>query len=112
MRPLTIITVDPGHATLVDAVRYHPGGVHIEYSRRQKRRHNLKKKLALNDRTHFSLTNVHWQAVCGRRGTQKRIQDLISRMGIHPAGHWHTVSKLVPRLYKCRLHELSSCPAC
>jgi hypothetical protein len=29
-RPLTIIAVDPGHATLVDAVRYHPDGVHVE----------------------------------------------------------------------------------
>jgi hypothetical protein len=27
---LTIIAVDPGHATLVDAVRYHPDGVHVE----------------------------------------------------------------------------------
>ena len=70
--PLTIIAVDPGHATLVDAVRFHPDGVHIEplpieTSQRQKRRHHLQQKLGSNDRTHFSLTNVHWQVVCGRR---------------------------------------------
>jgi hypothetical protein len=88
--PLTIIAVDPGHATLVDAVRYHPEGVHIEplpidSSRRQKRRHHLQQKLASNDRTHFSLTNAHWQVVCGRRGTQNRMQHLMSRMGLQPA---------------------------
>jgi hypothetical protein len=52
--PLTIIAVDPGHATLVDAVRYHPDGVHvkplpIDASRRQKRRHHLQQKLGSND---------------------------------------------------------------
>jgi hypothetical protein len=52
--PLTIIAVDPGHATLVDAVRYHPDGVRIEplpidASQRQKRRHRLKQKLGSND---------------------------------------------------------------
>jgi hypothetical protein len=52
--PLTIIAVDPGHATLVDAVRYHPDGVHIEplpieASRRQKRSHHLQLKLGSND---------------------------------------------------------------
>jgi hypothetical protein len=52
--PLTIIAVDPGHATLVDAVRYHPDGVRIEplpidASRRQKRRHHLQQKLGSND---------------------------------------------------------------
>ena len=62
--PLTIIAVDPGHATLVDAVRYHPDGVHIkplpiEASRGQKRPHHLLEKLGTNNRTHFSLTNVH-----------------------------------------------------
>jgi hypothetical protein len=88
--PLTIIAVDPGHATLVDAVRYHPDGVHIEplpieASRRQKRRHHLQQKLGLNDRTHFSLTNVHWQVVCGRRATKHRMQHLMSKMGLQPA---------------------------
>ena len=53
-RPLTIIAVDPGHATRVDAVRYHPDGVQIEplpidASRRQKRRHHLQQKLGSND---------------------------------------------------------------
>ena len=28
--PLTIVAIDPGHATLVDVVRYHPEGVLIE----------------------------------------------------------------------------------
>jgi hypothetical protein len=41
-RPLTIVVVDPGHATRVDAVRSHPEGVHvvplpIDASHRQKR---------------------------------------------------------------------------
>ena len=69
---LTIVAVDPGHATLVDAVWHHTEGVHvvplpIDDSRHQTRRHNLQKKLAEKDRTHFALTNVHWQVVCGRR---------------------------------------------
>jgi hypothetical protein len=88
--PLTIIAVDPGHATLVDAVRYHPDGVQVEplpidASRRQKRRHHLQQKLGSNDRTHFSLTNVHWQVVCGRRTTKHRMQHLMSKMGLQPA---------------------------
>jgi hypothetical protein len=69
---LTIIAVDPGHVTLVDAVRYHPEGVHIkplsaESSRRRKRQHHLEQKLGENGRSHFSLTNAHWQVQCGRR---------------------------------------------
>jgi hypothetical protein len=89
-RPLTIIAVDPGHATLVDAVRYHPDGVRIEplpidASSRQKRRHRLKQKLGSHDRTHFSLTNVHWQVVCGRRASKHRMQHLMSKMGLQPA---------------------------
>jgi hypothetical protein len=53
--PLTIIAVDPGHATLVYAVSYHPDGGHVEplpidASRRQKRRHHLiQQKLGSND---------------------------------------------------------------
>jgi hypothetical protein len=89
-RPLTIIAVDPGHATLVDAVRYHPDGVHIEplpieASRGQKRRHHLLEKLGTNNRTHFSLTNVHWQVLCGRRASRQRMQHLMSKMGLQPA---------------------------
>jgi hypothetical protein len=63
--PLTIIAVDPGHVTLVDAVRHHPGGVHVEplpdhAGQHQRRRHRLRQKLGSNSRTHFSLSNVHW----------------------------------------------------
>jgi hypothetical protein len=88
--PLTIIAVDPGHATLVDAVRYHPDGVHVEplpigASRRQKRRHHLQQKLGTQDRTHFSLTNVHWQVLCGRRTIKDRMQHLMKKMDLQPA---------------------------
>jgi hypothetical protein len=74
----------------VDAVRYHPEGVHvvplpIDASRRQKRRHHLQKKLAEKDRTHFALTNVHWQVVCGRRTLNQRMQHLMSKMDLQPA---------------------------
>jgi hypothetical protein len=33
----------------------------------------------------FSLTNVHWQVVCGRRATKHRMQHLMSKMGLQPA---------------------------
>ena len=76
--PLTIIAVDPGHVTLVDAVRHHPGGVCVEplpehAGQHQRRRHRLKQKLGSNSRTHFSLSNVHWQTVCGRKAAAGRM---------------------------------------
>jgi hypothetical protein len=88
--PLTIIAVDPGHATLVDTVRYHPDGVHVESlpfdaSRSLQRRHRLQQKLASQDRTHFSLTNVHWQVLCGRRTAKDRMQHLMKKMDLQPA---------------------------
>jgi hypothetical protein len=88
--PLTVVAVDPGHATLVDAVRYHPEGVNVtplpdDASRRHRRRHHLQSKLAEKDRTHFSLTNVHWQVVCGRRTAAARLKHLMSKMGLQPA---------------------------
>jgi hypothetical protein len=74
----------------VDAVRYHPDGVHVEplpigASRRQKRRHHLQQKLGAQDRTHFSLTNVHWQVLCGRRTIKDRMQHLMKKMDLQPA---------------------------
>jgi hypothetical protein len=32
-----------------------------------------------------SLTNVHWQVVCGRRTTKHRMQHLMSKMGLQSA---------------------------
>ena len=88
----------------MDAVRYHPDGVHIEQlptdaSRRQKRRHNLQQKLAENNRTHFSLTNVHWQVQCGRRAAAARLQHLMKKMELQPA---------IDRLSQCSSRVCSS----
>ena len=88
--PLTVIAVDPGHVTLVDAVRHHPDGVHlnplpIDASLRQTRYHKLKQKLAEKDRTHFSLPNVQWTVLCGRRVAAARIQHLMKKMELQPA---------------------------
>ena len=37
------------------------------------------------NRTHFSLSNVHWQVVCGRRAATSRRQHLMKKMGLQPA---------------------------
>jgi hypothetical protein len=88
--PLTIVAVDPGHVTLVDAVRYHPEGfdvasLPIDASRRQKRRHHLVKKLGEQNPNNCSLTNVQWQVDCGRRTVCDRMQHLVTKMGLQPA---------------------------
>jgi hypothetical protein len=64
---LDIVAVDPGHVTLVDAVRYHAsGGVPVppvpshDASRRGKRRYALQHKLAERNLTRFSMSNAHW----------------------------------------------------
>ena len=87
---MTIIAVDPGHVTLVDAVRYHPEGVRVaplplDAGQHRRRRHRLEQKLGVNNRTHFSLSNVHWQVVCGRRAATSRRQHLMKKMGLQPA---------------------------
>jgi hypothetical protein len=92
--PLNIVAVDPGHATLVDAIRYHHDGIPASMaldplpsnpSKNHKRRHNLEAKLAEKNRTHFSLTNAHWQVVCGRKMAASRSAKLIKAMGLQPA---------------------------
>jgi hypothetical protein len=89
--PLNIVAVDPGHATLIDAIRYHHDGApSVEplpdnNSKRHRRRHGLQTKLAEKDRTHFSLTNVHWQTVCGLRAATAKRRLLMSMMKFQPA---------------------------
>ena len=63
---LDIVAVDPGHVTLVDAVRYHAsGGVPVppvpshDASRRGKRRYALEHKLAERNLTRFSQCRMH-----------------------------------------------------
>jgi hypothetical protein len=110
--PLTIVSVDPGHATLVDAVRYHPEGVQVkplpvDASRRQKRRHHLQQKLGERNRTHYSLTNAHWQVVCGRRTTRDRMHHLVAKMGLQPAINLlslHSSRVATSEAYICHLH--------
>ena len=46
---LDVVAVDPGHVTLIDAVRYHTAGVvpaEVGESKRAKRRAKLQTKLA------------------------------------------------------------------
>jgi hypothetical protein len=92
--PLNIVAVDPGHATLVDAIRYHHNGIPPElvpkplpenHSTQHLRRHTLQTKLAEKNRTHFSLTNAHWQTVCGRRASTARRHSLMKKMQLQPA---------------------------
>ena len=92
--PVNIVAVDPGHATLVDAIRYHHDGIPLElapqplpenHSKKHLRRHNLQTKLAQKNRTHFSLTNVHWQTLCGRKATMARRHVLMTKMKLQPA---------------------------
>jgi hypothetical protein len=89
--PLNIVAVDPGHATLVDAIRSHHDGIPApeplpaNHSKTQKRRHNLQAKLAEKNRTHFSLTNAHWQVTCGRKMAASRSEKLIKTMELQPA---------------------------
>jgi hypothetical protein len=81
-------------ATLIDAIRYHHGGIPGElapkplpenHSKKHRRRHNLQTKLAEKNRTHFSLTNVHWQTVCDRKVTTARRHVLMKKMQLQPA---------------------------
>ena len=86
--------MDPGQATLVDAIRSHHDGIPASMtldilpanpSKNQKRRHNLEAKLAEKNRTHFSLTNAHWQVTCGRKMAASRSEKLIKTMELQPA---------------------------
>jgi hypothetical protein len=43
------------------------------------------RSLASQDRTPFSLTNVHWQVLCGRRTAKDRMQHLMKKMDLQPA---------------------------
>ena len=93
--PLNIVAVDPGlPRTLIDAIRYHHHGIPVSMgpstlperpSKNQKRRRHLQVKLAQKNRTHFSLTNVHWQVLCGRKKAASRREKLIQTMGMQPA---------------------------
>jgi hypothetical protein len=92
--PLNIVAVDPGQATLVDAIRSHHDGIPASMapntlpanpSKNQKRRHNLEAKLAEKNRTHFSLTNAHWQVTCGRKMAASRSEKLIKAIELQPA---------------------------
>jgi hypothetical protein len=62
-----------------------PDTLPVSPSKNQKRRHNLQAKLAEKNRTHFSLTNVHWQVTCGRKMAASRSEKLIKAMELQPA---------------------------
>jgi hypothetical protein len=55
------------------------------HSTQHLRRHTLQTKLAEKNRTHFSLTNAHWQTVCGRRASTARRHSLMKKMQLQPA---------------------------
>jgi hypothetical protein len=69
--------------------RRHPcfhGSRHASREPKQESKHNLKVKLAEKNRTHFSLTNAHWQVTCGRKmAASCQSEKLIKVMGLQPA---------------------------
>jgi hypothetical protein len=78
----------------VDTIRYHHDGIPAAMapdtdtlpanpSKNQKRRHNLKAKLAEKNRTHFSLTNAHWQVTRGKLIKAMELQPAIDRLALH-----------------------------
>ena len=105
--PLDTISVDPGRAILIAAIRDHdprspgytgvplPPAPHGNVSKSAKRRHAIDQKLAEQNRSKFILTNKQWQHQCGRiemqqweRNLQKklRLQPYIDSLAVYPAG--------------------------
>ena len=90
--PLTVIAVDPGHDILVDAIRQHVPGhnIPIVVNGMQRectkawRRQQLQTKLAEMGRSHFSLTNRHWHAMCGHKRARQLDLNLRAKMGLQP----------------------------
>jgi hypothetical protein len=66
-----VIAIDPGHATLISAVRLHrilPSAVPVsvdDETRKQRRRRLLRDKLAELQRSTFAISNKEWQSNTG-----------------------------------------------
>ena len=74
---IDIISVDPGHETLIDAVREHSILQEEKIdnrasSKRGQRRSLLSSKLREKNRSTFSLSNKSWQHQCGRLRMRKK----------------------------------------
>jgi hypothetical protein len=81
--PLTIITVDPGHAMLIGAVRQHTGAV-VEDVTTNKRKEKLRTMLAKSGRTHFSLSLADgmWSSLVPRQNGPTGIDNSLVGMYI------------------------------
>jgi putative hemolysin len=84
-RDLNMIAVDPGHAVLISAVRFHvqlsPQRIPTGASKRTVKRLNAYDELG---RSRFKLTNREWAQNCGRLNNERRHLRLRSRLQLQP----------------------------
>ena len=80
--PLNIVAVDP-----VLSIRYHHNGIPASMApstETPSKNQNTTSKPSLW-KTHFSLTNAHWQVLCGRKMAASRSRKLMKAMDLQPA---------------------------
>lgn len=82
---LNIIAVDPGHAALISAVRFHSQpslqSAPVHASKRTIKRTERYNELG---RSRFKLTNKEWSQNCGRLNNERRHLHLRSRLQLQP----------------------------